>query len=89
MKLIHLCAEWHALAKLRLHNNYTLGKLELLTSQLADQFRIFLRETCQVVETFELQKEADARHRREAKKQAEKNGANAADRCVVGLCLYS
>ncbi|KAG2014244.1 hypothetical protein CC2G_011079 [Coprinopsis cinerea AmutBmut pab1-1] len=70
MKLLYLAATWHALAKLRLHSDYTLKLLDSTTSEMAAQFRLFLQETCAKVKTFELQREAEARNRREARKKA-------------------
>ncbi|TFK16819.1 hypothetical protein FA15DRAFT_606329 [Coprinopsis marcescibilis] len=65
MKLLKLCAEWHALAKLRMHTDLTLELLEETTTAMAAQFRLFLEQTCAQVVTFELPKEAEARRKRE------------------------
>lgn len=63
MKLLFLCAEWHSLAKLRMHNDLTLRKFDNVTTLLTQQFRIFLAETCSKIETYELKSEAEARNR--------------------------
>jgi hypothetical protein len=66
-KLLYLCAQWHALAKLRLHNDLTLRKLENITVLMTDQFRIFVHETCSKIVTYELKNEQDARNRRSSR----------------------
>lgn len=67
MTLLFICAQWHALAKLMLHNDFTLACLEYMTTRLGAQMRRFDQETCAVAPTKELLKEADARARREGK----------------------
>lgn len=52
------------MAKLRLHHDLTLRKLENATTQMADQFRIFATETCSEITTYELKSEQEARQRR-------------------------
>jgi hypothetical protein len=73
MVLLYICAHWHALAKLRLHNDFTLDCLEYATARLGAQMRRFDQEVAKVP-TKELKKEADARARREGKGNS-KNGA--------------
>ncbi|KAF6744225.1 hypothetical protein DFP72DRAFT_1078931 [Ephemerocybe angulata] len=65
MKLLYTCAQWHALAKLRLHNDLTLQLLDYTTTQLGAQMRTFERDTCSKYQTVELKTEADARARRQ------------------------
>ncbi|TEB38585.1 hypothetical protein FA13DRAFT_1784905 [Coprinellus micaceus] len=65
MRLLSLCAQWHALVKLRLHNDYTLDLLDYTTSLLGAAIRRFDRNTCSMYDTKELAKEAEARSRRE------------------------
>ena len=67
MNLLFIFAQWHALAKLRLHNDHTLALLDYTTTQLGALTRRFDRDTCSKVETKELAKEAEARACREAK----------------------
>ncbi|KAG2012178.1 ubiquitin and ribosomal protein S27a [Coprinopsis cinerea AmutBmut pab1-1] len=69
-KLLYLCCQWHALAKLRLHTDYTVTMLEETTVAIGNQFRLFMNQTCSSIETFELPREAEARQRRAAKKKA-------------------
>jgi hypothetical protein len=70
-KLLYLSAQWHALAKLRLHNDLTLRKLENATALMANQFRIFVRDTCSKIVTYELKTEQDARNRRNSRSKAQ------------------
>lgn len=67
LKLLFICAQWHALAKLRLHHDLTLKLLEHTTTLLGAQIRLFYRDTCRKVQTKELRREAEARARREVK----------------------
>ncbi|TEB19263.1 hypothetical protein FA13DRAFT_1719017 [Coprinellus micaceus] len=73
MELLFVCAQWHALAKLRLHNDFTLALLDYTTTHLGAKMRIFDRDTCTKVPTKELQKEAEARARKTARDR--KSGA--------------
>ncbi|KAJ3533279.1 hypothetical protein NMY22_g7397 [Coprinellus aureogranulatus] len=66
MKLLFVCAQWHALAKLRMHHDLTLDLLDYWTILLGAEFRKF-HELCSSIPTKELKKEADARARREGK----------------------
>ncbi|TEB30442.1 hypothetical protein FA13DRAFT_1710454 [Coprinellus micaceus] len=65
MLLLYICAQWHALAKLRLHHDLTLQFLDYTTVRLGAQMRLFNRDTCEKTVTRELAKEAEARARRE------------------------
>ncbi|TEB40253.1 hypothetical protein FA13DRAFT_1572898, partial [Coprinellus micaceus] len=64
MSLLFVCAQWHALAKLRLHNDFTLALLDYTTTQLGAKMRLFNRDTCMKVPTKELPREAEARARK-------------------------
>lgn len=77
MKLLFVFAQWHALAKLRLHNDHTLDLLDYTTTQLGAHTRRFNRDTCSRVATKELAKEAEARARREAKGKGKGKAASA------------
>ncbi|KAH6901548.1 hypothetical protein BKA70DRAFT_1108581 [Coprinopsis sp. MPI-PUGE-AT-0042] len=72
--LLAICAEWHALAKLRMHTENTLQLLESTTVLLARQFNIFTETTCSAYQTTETSKEYTARLRRASK--AVKHGGN-------------
>ena len=68
IQLLFVCAHWHGLAKLRMHTDYTLKVFEETTVSLGVRFRAFVRKTCPHFDTRELQRETDARKRREMKK---------------------
>ncbi|KIJ05950.1 hypothetical protein PAXINDRAFT_92715, partial [Paxillus involutus ATCC 200175] len=77
--LFYLC-HWHALAKLRMHTDYTLDIMEHSTVHLAKQIRKFSTETCPVFATKELRREAESRRRRSAHKgPAQSSGSPAVD----------
>ncbi|KZT44669.1 hypothetical protein CALCODRAFT_406842, partial [Calocera cornea HHB12733] len=63
-KLLFIMAQWHGLAKLRLHTDATLELLDRTTTLLGVQVRYFATHTCEAFQTFELEKEAAARKRR-------------------------
>lgn len=65
--LLHHFGHWHGLAKLRLHTDETLDILDDLTTILGDDLRTFKADTCASFQTKELQKEANARQRRQVK----------------------
>ncbi|KAF6752551.1 hypothetical protein DFP72DRAFT_1011401 [Ephemerocybe angulata] len=66
MALLFIFAEWHGLAKLRLHTDHTLTLLECQTVSLGEAMRRFVNETCTAIATSELKREYQARKRREA-----------------------
>lgn len=68
LELLFLCAHWHGLAKLRMHTDHTLALLDEATALLGLKFRHFVNHTCTRFDTRELQREANARVRRAAKK---------------------
>jgi hypothetical protein len=67
LRLLFTAAHWHGLAKLRLHNDLTLGVLDAVTKTLGDKLREFNDKTCSAFNTRELEREYNARVRREAK----------------------
>lgn len=69
LSLLFTAAEWHTLAKLRLHTESTLDLLEQTTTQLGTQLRRFQSYTCSFFVTRELPKEEAARGRRQARKK--------------------
>jgi hypothetical protein len=69
MKLLYRTAEWHALAKLRMHTDQSLDLLEDLTIEFGALMRHFRDVTCSQFATMELPRETAARNRREAQKQ--------------------
>lgn len=66
--LLFTFAEWHALAKLRMHTETTIGWLQQCTRNLGTQIRRFESHTCTFFDTRELPSEEAARRRRQAKK---------------------
>src|SRR4051812_36901985 len=65
MKLLYRTAEWHALAKLRMHTDSSLTLLESLTTEFGQLLRQFRDLTCANFNTCELARETAARKRRE------------------------
>ena len=72
LDLLFVFAYWHSFAKLRLHTDRTLQILDTWTSVLGHECRRFSAETCEVIQTYELQREYRARKRNEARKKAAK-----------------
>jgi hypothetical protein len=72
MTLLFRLAEWHALAKLRMHSESTLTLMESATAALGDIMRKFRDATCSAFKTRELPKETAARGRRQTRKQVKK-----------------
>jgi hypothetical protein len=58
-------AEWHALAKMRLHSDDTIILLDRSLRRLGSQLRKFSSFTCSAFRTFELPGETAARHRKQ------------------------
>ncbi|KAG6818921.1 hypothetical protein H0H93_000270 [Arthromyces matolae] len=71
MKLLYRTAEWHALAKARMHTDTTLNLLEELTTEFGKLLRQFRDLTCSEFNTVELPGEAAARIRRIASTQSD------------------
>jgi hypothetical protein len=69
MKLLYRTAEWHALAKLRMHSDSTLTLLEDLTVEFGKLMCQFRDLTCSQFQTLELPRETAARYRRKTKQQ--------------------
>lgn len=63
-------AQWHGLAKLRLHTDITIDQLEEVTTRLGQELRDFQTKICPAFQTKELPREVNARKRREAKNQS-------------------
>jgi hypothetical protein len=64
MTVLYRLAEWHALAKLRVHTETTLAALEKVTTIVGQELRKFRDVTCASFHTFELPNETAARQRR-------------------------
>lgn len=74
LDLLFTLAEWHTLAKLKLHTDTTIPLLRTATTEVGRLLRRFKRVACPHWATKELPSEAAARGRRQAKKAA-KGGA--------------
>ena len=61
LRLLYKAAEWHALAKLRLHTNSTLGLLETVTREFGRLMRQFCDKTSEKFDTVELPRETGTR----------------------------
>ncbi|KAF9043136.1 hypothetical protein BJ165DRAFT_1348337 [Panaeolus papilionaceus] len=64
-ELLYVMAEWHALAKLRIHTDTSLALLQATTTKFGESVRRFRDTTCLTFQTLELPREAAARARRE------------------------
>ncbi|KAJ3558095.1 hypothetical protein NP233_g11576 [Leucocoprinus birnbaumii] len=69
MTLLYRLAEWHALAKLRMHTEGSLNLLQLMTREIGTLFCQFRDKSCSCFETMELPREAAARQCRSASSQ--------------------
>jgi hypothetical protein len=69
LDLLFVMAHWHGLAKLRMHHDVTLDIMESLTVSLGKLLRSFRDVTCPAFKTKELRREAEARARRELRKE--------------------
>ncbi len=76
--LLFELANWHALAKLRLHTSVTLELFRAATDHMYAAVRKFTRTTCKDYITVELTRESEARGRRTAALRAKKAGGQAA-----------
>ena len=65
MKLLYRTAEWHGLARLRLHTESSLALLESLTTEFGLLVQNFQELTCSQFTTTELPPEAAAQERRD------------------------
>jgi hypothetical protein len=67
--LLFTTAEWHTLAKMRLHTDSTLAWLDESTKAFGKQIRRFQSHTCSFFDTRELPQEEAARSRHQKKKK--------------------
>lgn len=73
LDLLFVVAQWHGLAKLRMHTAHTLEILDQFTTLLGQFIRDFLSKTCSAFDTKELPREANARERRKKKEKAKES----------------
>ena len=88
MKLLFRIAEWHGLAKLRMHTEATLARLEQVTTDLGHLMRDFQDKTCAKFNTKELEREFEARKRRKARKEGTKAPKESRKVKSLNLCTY-
>jgi hypothetical protein len=79
MTLLYQLAEWHALAKLRMHTDTTLSLLDSITTILGRELREFCRTVCSAYSTKDLPKEQAARRQKKQRDQAKTAANNASD----------
>ena len=68
-RLLFSLAHWHGMAKLRMQHDLTLKHMDAVTTSLGDQLREFCQTSSSDFATRELQREANARVRRENRKK--------------------
>jgi hypothetical protein len=71
--LLFRFAQWHALAKLRMHSETTLSVLDETFQRLSRRLRKFRDFTCATFATMELPKEKSARERNAARRSGSDN----------------
>ncbi|KAJ3882463.1 hypothetical protein F5051DRAFT_494399 [Lentinula edodes] len=76
MKLLYRLAEWHALAKLRMHTDLTLRDLSLCTVAVGTLMREFRDKTCSQFRVVELPSEQQARSQRQAQIDAQRHSVD-------------
>jgi hypothetical protein len=69
MTVLFRLAQWHALAKLRVHTEFTLHSLEKVTSVVGQELRKFRNATYAAFDTVELRSEAAARRKHKMSNQ--------------------
>ncbi|KIY66228.1 hypothetical protein CYLTODRAFT_355360 [Cylindrobasidium torrendii FP15055 ss-10] len=77
LDLLYVAAHWHALAKLRLHTDVTLGELDAATTALGNCYRHFANVVCPAFNTVESDREYAARCKRQSKKKQAPGGRRA------------
>jgi hypothetical protein len=75
--LLYRFAQWHALAKLRMHSDTTLSLLEETFKTLSRKLRKFRDFTCAAFSAVELPKERAARERKAAREGSGSDNASA------------
>ncbi|KAJ3535195.1 hypothetical protein NMY22_g6600 [Coprinellus aureogranulatus] len=66
--LLFTLGHWHALAKMRMHTDFSLHVLDQWTTILGEDARAFIELTCTEFETRELKREFEARKRAQARR---------------------
>lgn len=90
--LLYRTAEWHALAKLRLHTESTLDHLKKLTKELGHLMRKFRDTASEAFATFELPRETEARKQCEQAGKGKENtgmsGSGSHQQRGLNLMIY-
>jgi hypothetical protein len=76
--LLYQFAQWHALAKLRIHSETTLSLLDTTFKRLSHQLHNFRNFTCTTFTIVELPKEKTAHERKAAREQLDSNSRDPA-----------
>lgn len=76
LDLLYTLATWHALAKLRLHTEWSVDYFEAITKLLGRKLRVFVKSTCKDYDTKELPREVAARGRRKSSLAGQKSQSN-------------
>ena len=84
MKLLFQIAEWHGLAKLRMHINVTLARLEQVTTDLGHLMQDFRDKTYAKFNTTELAREVETQNRCNAQK---KSTSQSSSKVKTLICL--
>ena len=71
-----------------MHTDPTLGILSHVTTSLGNSFRVFVRKTCAVFQTRELERERVARQRRQEKTAVQKASENSRKPKQLNLKTY-
>lgn len=79
LTLLYRMAEWHALAKLRMHTDHTLGALDKATAAIGRELRSFRDWSRTSFTVKELPSEMEARRRRKRKTQDPRPDATASN----------
>lgn len=74
MKLLFCMAQWHSLAKLRMHTDSTVTYFDNLTTELGQVMRDFEKFTCSEYDTVELPKKTAVRIQRQAQTAQQTTG---------------
>jgi hypothetical protein len=69
MKVLYQTAEWHGFAKLRMHTDTMIGRLDMLTKEFGQLMRQFRDTTCSEFGTMELPRKVSARKRQQQRVQ--------------------
>ena len=89
INLLYILGTRHALAKLRLHTEWSVAYLEVMTKRLGHKLREFVKSTCDAYDTKELPCEAAARARRKAADTSRKQGKTRAPHPTARRKVFS